>query len=48
LSKDSASPTAPPELSDEDIYQAMRQVPGYLDITPGGFRLVYGLAFRHA
>jgi CBS domain-containing protein len=35
-------------LSDEDIYQAMRQVPGYLDITPGDFRLVYALAFRHA
>lgn len=36
------------ELSDEDILDAMRHVPGYLDITPGDFREVYHLALRHA
>lgn len=37
-----------PELSDEDILEAMRQIPGYLDISPEDFRLIYHLAFRHA
>lgn len=46
-----AEPEAPsglPELSDEDIYEAMKEIPGYLDITPGSFREVYRLAFRLA
>jgi len=37
-----------PDLLDEDIYEAMRQIPGYLDITPGDFKEVYRLAYRHA
>ena len=37
-----------PEISDADIYQAMKEIPGYLDITPGDFKEVYKLAFRHA
>jgi CBS domain-containing protein len=36
------------ELKDEDIFEAMRAIPGYLDITPGDFKEVYGLAYRHA
>jgi CBS domain-containing protein len=36
------------ELSDEDIYDAMKQIPGYLDITPADFKEIYGLAFQHA
>ncbi len=36
------------ELKDEDIYEAMRDIPGYLDITPGDFKEVYHLAFQHA
>ncbi|MFZ5448483.1 MAG: CBS domain-containing protein [Thermodesulfobacteriota bacterium] len=36
------------ELKDEDIYEAMRAIPGYLDITPGDFKELYGLAYRHA
>ena len=36
------------ELSDEDIYDAMKQISGYLDITPGDFKEIYGLAFQHA
>ncbi len=36
------------ELKDEDIYEAMKYIPGYLDITPGDFKEVYQLAYRHA
>jgi CBS-domain-containing membrane protein len=37
-----------PLLNDEDIYEAMKKIPAYLDITPGDFKEVYGLAFEHA
>ncbi|MGA9756096.1 MAG: CBS domain-containing protein [Desulfobaccales bacterium] len=36
------------ELKDEDIYEAMRAIPGYLDITPADFKELYRLAFQHA
>lgn len=36
------------ELSDEDILDAMRQIPGYLDITTEDFRAIYHLAHRHS
>jgi len=42
---------APPvslDLKDEDIYEAMKNIPGYLDITPADFKEVYHLAYRHA
>jgi CBS domain-containing protein len=35
-------------LTDADIYEAMRSVPGYLDITPGDLKELYCIAFRHA
>ena len=35
-------------LSDEDILDAMRHIPGYLDITTEDFRAIYQLARRHA
>lgn len=37
-----------PELTDEDILEAMRQVEGYLDISTEDFRTIYHLAWRHA
>ncbi len=37
-----------PEISDDDIYAAMKEIPGYLDITPGDFKEVYILAYRQA
>jgi CBS-domain-containing membrane protein len=37
-----------PEISDDDIYAAMKEISGYLDITPGDFKEVYLLAYRHA
>ncbi len=36
------------EVSDEDIYEAMKDVQGYLDITPSDMRELYKLAYRHA
>jgi CBS domain-containing membrane protein len=36
------------ELSDDDILDAMREIPGYLDITTQDFRTIYHLAHRHA
>ena len=42
-----------PEFSDrfpseEDLYAALGDVPGYLDITPGDLGKLYRLAWRHA
>jgi len=36
------------ELTDEDILDSMRHIPGYLDITTEDFRTIYHLAHRHA
>lgn len=36
------------ELSDEDILDAMRHIPGYVDITTLDFRAIYHLAHSHA
>ena len=47
LAKQGIGP-ARPDLTDDDIYEAMKKIPGYLDITPGDFKEVYGLAFEHA
>lgn len=38
----------PADISDEDVYVAMKEIPGYLDITPGDFKEVFHLAYRHA
>jgi CBS domain-containing membrane protein len=36
------------DLTEDDINEAMKLIPGYLDITPGDFREVYYLAFQVA
>ncbi len=38
----------PVSISDDDVYEAMRDIPGYLDITPGDFKEVYLKAYQHA
>ncbi len=43
-----ARPCATPELTDQDILEAMKEVSGYLDITPGDLREVYLSAYRLA
>jgi CBS domain-containing protein len=35
-------------ISDDDIYEAMKDIPGYLDITPGDLKEIFRLAYRHA
>jgi CBS domain-containing protein len=35
-------------MSEEDILQAMRDMHGYVDMTPGDFREIYGYAYAHA
>jgi CBS-domain-containing membrane protein len=35
-------------MSDEDILKAMREMEGYLDITPGDFKEIYRHAYEHA
>ena len=39
---------APLDVSDQDVFEAMREIPGYLDITPGDFKEVYLKAYQHA
>ena len=36
------------DLTDSDIYEAMKSMPGYLDITPGDFKELYCYAYRQA
>ncbi len=36
------------ELTDEDVLDAMQQIPGYLDISTEDFRRIYHLAHTHA
>ena len=36
------------DISDQDIYAAMEQIPGYLDITPGDFKELYKLVYGQA
>jgi CBS domain-containing membrane protein len=36
------------EVSDQDIYEAMKDIHGYLDITPGDLKEVFRFAYRHA
>ena len=46
--KPETGPTPGMEIKEEDILEAMRAIPGYLDITPGDFQEVFRLAFQHA
>jgi CBS domain-containing protein len=41
-------PAAVPDISEEDIYGAMKEIEGYLDITPEDFRVLYTVAYKHA
>lgn len=36
------------DISDEDILEAMKDIPGYLDITPGDFKHLYQFAYTRA
>ena len=36
------------DISDDDILKAMKDIRGYLDITPGDFKEIYRFAYKHA
>jgi CBS domain-containing membrane protein len=36
------------DVTDDDIYEAMKDIPGYLDITPGDLKEIYRHAYQHA
>ncbi|MEJ2111336.1 MAG: CBS domain-containing protein [Acidobacteriota bacterium] len=36
------------QVSEDDIYEAMKDIPGYLDVTPGDLKEIYLHAYRHA
>ena len=36
------------QVSEDDIYEAMKDVSGYLDITPGDLKEIYFHAYQHA
>jgi CBS-domain-containing membrane protein len=38
----------PVDISDDDIMEAMKDINGYLDITPGDFREIYTVAYIQA
>jgi CBS domain-containing protein len=38
----------PLDISDEDVLEAMKDIKGYVDITPGDFKTLYRLALKHA
>jgi CBS-domain-containing membrane protein len=39
---------APVQISDDDIFAAMSEISGYLDITPSDFKELYLKAYQHA
>jgi len=39
---------APADISDHDIFEAMKDISGYLDITPGDLKEVFRFAYQHA
>ncbi len=43
-----AASVSSPDLTDEDIIEAMKTIPGYLDITPADFKELYLHAYRQA
>jgi CBS domain-containing membrane protein len=36
------------EITEEDLYEALGELSGYVDITPGDLQKIYGLAWHHA
>ncbi len=38
----------PVEISDDDVYEAMKEIPGYIDITTSDFKEVYLKAYQQA
>lgn len=48
MKKPDAADDVSPDISDSDIYEAMKEIQGYLDITPSDLKEIYRHALRHA
>ncbi len=46
--KRSTQACVPVDISDEDIFGAMKDISGYLDITPADCKEIYLKAYQHA
>jgi len=36
------------DISDNDIFSAMKHIDGYIDITPADFKMIYRIAYQQA
>jgi CBS domain-containing membrane protein len=48
MQEKSKTQSLPVEISEQDVIEAMKSIPGYLDITPGDFKEVYQAAYTLA
>jgi CBS domain-containing membrane protein len=48
MQKKNKTQSIPVEISEQDVIEAMKSIPGYLDITPGDFKEVYQAAYTLA
>ena len=48
MQEKSKAQSVPVEISEQDVIEAMKAIPGYLDITPGDFKEVYQAAYALA
>jgi CBS domain-containing membrane protein len=45
MMENSENPISPPDISEQDIIEAMKTLQGYVDITPGDFKQIYQIAY---
>jgi CBS domain-containing membrane protein len=45
MMENSENPISPPDISEQDIIEAMKTLQGYVDITPGDFKHIYQIAY---
>ena len=48
VSKNNLGDSLPLDISENDVLEAMKEIGGYMDITPGDARQIYRLAYRQA
>ena len=48
MSESSGKICGPVDISEQDIFAAMKEIQGYIDISPGDFKEVFQVAYSHA
>ena len=48
MNKNNLGDSLPLDISENDVLEAMKEIGGYMDITPGDARQIYRLAYHHA